>query len=443
MVSFGTSSSKDESRELASSYVAGLVFAAGLVLAGMGQRSKVVGFLNLSPSPAGWDPSLMLVLGGAVGLCFCGFRLIAHCMERPRLGRKFCLPPTDRIDLPLILGGWCFGLGWGVAGICPGPGLLLVASGYPKALLGFAPALAVGMHLAVAVKLRIKAANSKAADISASAPPSAAPLFRQLIDKESSTYSYLLADPESRDAVLIDPVLEQQPRDEKLLRELGLRLRYVINTHVHADHFSGSGLLKSLFADDACQSVLGANSGEHVKADIKLGDGERIAFGRFGLTAASTPGHTDGCITLVLDDQTMAFTGDALLVRGCGRTDFQGGSAPKLYVSVRRAIFSLPDTCLLYPAHDYKGFTATTVGEEKALNPRLAEGIGLERFVVTMKELGLPRPKHMDKVLPANIQCGLQDLPGTWQTKVDSLPRPLPSGPNKTSPRMMPKQPQA
>nr|KAF6272567.1 ETHE1 persulfide dioxygenase [Pipistrellus kuhlii] len=174
-------------------------------------------------------------------------------------------------------------------------------------------------------------------------------LLRQLFEPKSCTYTYLLGDREAREAVLIDPVLETAPRDAKLVQELGLRLLFAVNTHCHADHITGSGLLRTLLP--GCRSVISRRSG--AQADLHIEDGQTIRFGRFALEIRASPGHTPGCVTFVLDDHSMAFTGDALLVRGCGRTDFQQGCAKTLYHSVHEKIFTLPGDCLIYPAHDY------------------------------------------------------------------------------------------
>jgi glyoxylase-like metal-dependent hydrolase (beta-lactamase superfamily II)/rhodanese-related sulfurtransferase len=227
-------------------------------------------------------------------------------------------------------------------------------------------------------------------------------LFRQLVDPPSSTYTYLLADDATRQAVLIDPVFDQARRDSALLDELGLTLAWTLETHVHADHVTAGWVLRERWGSRIAVSRAAAVSG----ADRLLDAGDRVEFGNRFLEVRPTPGHTDGCVTYVLDDHTAAFTGDALLIRGCGRTDFQQGSAERLYDSVNEQIFSLPDSCLLYPAHDYRGLTATSVGEEKRYNPRLNVHVLKEDFVGYMKHLGLPHPKQMDVAVPANLQCG-------------------------------------
>lgn len=227
-------------------------------------------------------------------------------------------------------------------------------------------------------------------------------IFRQLFDLQSSTYTYLLADAGTREAILIDPVFEHARRDAALIEELGLRLQYTLETHVHADHVTGASLLKRRFGS---KIAISADSGAE-GADRALADGDRVEFGAHALEARATPGHTGGCMSFVLDGQSMAFTGDALLIRGCGRTDFQQGSAPRLFRSVRERLFSLPDDCLLYPAHDYRGLTSSSVGEERIYNPRLAESIGEGDFVGYMDNLGLAHPKLMQVAVPANLRCG-------------------------------------
>lgn len=225
-------------------------------------------------------------------------------------------------------------------------------------------------------------------------------LFRQLFDPVSCTYTYLLAD--AGEAILIDPVFEQAARDAALMRELGLHLVATAETHVHADHVSAGWLHKS---QSGSRIAIAAASGVE-GADLRLVHGDRVAFGRRFIEARATPGHTDGCMTYVLDDASRAFTGDALLVRGCGRTDFQQGSAERMYRSVHGQIFTLPDHCLLYPGHDYRGLTASSVAEERRFNPRLGGDSNLGDFVGHMEHLGLPHPKLIDIAVPANLRCG-------------------------------------
>jgi glyoxylase-like metal-dependent hydrolase (beta-lactamase superfamily II)/rhodanese-related sulfurtransferase len=227
-------------------------------------------------------------------------------------------------------------------------------------------------------------------------------IFRQLHDPRSSTYTYLLADVASREAVLIDPVFEQARRDAALVRELGLVLRYTLDTHVHADHVTGAWLLKRTLGSGI---AIARSSGAH-GFDLGLEPGDKVHFGARHLEARATPGHTNGCMTFVFDDRSMAFTGDALLIRGCGRTDFQGGSAEMLYRSITTEIFTLPDDCLIYPAHDYRGLTSSSVGEERQHNPRIGGERSARDFAGYMQNLGLPHPKQIDVALPANLQCG-------------------------------------
>jgi glyoxylase-like metal-dependent hydrolase (beta-lactamase superfamily II)/rhodanese-related sulfurtransferase len=228
-------------------------------------------------------------------------------------------------------------------------------------------------------------------------------IFRQLFDAASSTYTYLLGD--AGEAVIIDPVFEHARRDAALLRELGLRLVATLDTHVHADHVTGAWLLKQ-----RCGSaILLSQASTAANADRLLAHGDRVNFGARHLDVRATPGHTSGCLTYVLDDQRMAFTGDSLLIRGCGRTDFQQGSAPTLYRSVQTQILSLPPECLLYPAHDYRGLTVTSVAEEKHFNPRLGGDVNATDFAGYMNNLGLPHPKLMDIAVPANLRCGRPD----------------------------------
>lgn len=231
-------------------------------------------------------------------------------------------------------------------------------------------------------------------------------LFRQLYDSESSTYTYLLADEQSGDAIVIDPVLEQLERDVTLIQELGLTLRYVLDTHVHADHVTASSSLRERLG---ARTVLAERAGVGC-ADVLVKEDDVVQFGRHGVVVRETPGHTSGCVTYVTTDEAMAFTGDAVLIRGCGRTDFQQGDARTLFRSVHDKVFSLPDTTLLYPAHDYKGRTVTTVGEEKRLNPRLGAGKDEDAFVEIMANLKLAYPRKIDVALPRNSHCGRETV---------------------------------
>jgi glyoxylase-like metal-dependent hydrolase (beta-lactamase superfamily II)/rhodanese-related sulfurtransferase len=227
-------------------------------------------------------------------------------------------------------------------------------------------------------------------------------IFRQLFDPQSSTYTYLVGDSASRAAVLIDPVFEQVRRDAALVDELGLKLLATLETHVHADHVTGASLLKQRTGSNIMVSKTGGALG----ADRYLVQDDVIAFGSRRLLVRATPGHTSGCVTYVLDDSSMAFTGDCLLIRGSGRTDFQDGDPAAMYRSVREQIFALPADCLLYPAHDYRGLTVTSVAEERRFNPRLGGDIAMGDFTGYMKNLRLAHPKLLDVAVPANLHCG-------------------------------------
>ncbi|MEX1196590.1 MAG: MBL fold metallo-hydrolase [Pseudohongiellaceae bacterium] len=227
-------------------------------------------------------------------------------------------------------------------------------------------------------------------------------IFRQLYDDTSSTYTYLLGDESSREAILIDPVFEQVQRDLALLRELDLTLKLAVDTHAHADHVTAAWLLKQ---HTGCLIGLSA-AVEARNVDIALSDGDRFGVRNINLDVRSTPGHTNGCNTYVLEDQSMAFTGDALLIRGCGRSDFQQGDPARLYQSITRQIFTLPDHCLIYPAHDYNGRTRSTVAEEKQHNPRVGGQASEKDFIHYMQAMQLPHPRKIDEALPNNMRCG-------------------------------------
>ncbi|MFO0687863.1 MAG: MBL fold metallo-hydrolase [Myxococcota bacterium] len=231
-------------------------------------------------------------------------------------------------------------------------------------------------------------------------------IFRQLFDLETSTYTYLLGDSQSREAVLIDPVRERWERDLGLVHELDLRLIYTFETHVHADHVTGSGILRERTGSKV---VVGTGTGVS-NADRMVADGCEVRFGTQALVAIETPGHTNGCVTWLAAEGGLAFTGDALLIRGCGRTDFQQGDARRLFRSVRERIFALPDDTQVYPAHDYQGRTVTTVAEEKRFNPRLGSTRTLEEFLEIMGSLKLTHPKKMAEAVPANLISGMASM---------------------------------
>jgi sulfur dioxygenase len=232
-------------------------------------------------------------------------------------------------------------------------------------------------------------------------------IFRQLFDPQSCTYTYLLADEGTREAILIDPVHGQAERDEQLLRELGLTLKVIAETHVHADHVTGAGVLKTRLGGALAVS----RHAQVPAAEVRLADGDVLQVGAVRLVVRETPGHTDCSVSYVSADGKLAFTGDALLIRGCGRTDFQQGDARTLFRSVREKLFTLDDDALIYPGHDYKGRTVSTVGEEKAHNPRLTMSRSVDEFVEIMENLGLPYPKLIDQAVPANVRSGYALLP--------------------------------
>jgi len=224
--------------------------------------------------------------------------------------------------------------------------------------------------------------------------------FFQLFDPESSTYTYVLADPGTRDAVMIDAVDSQFPAYSKLINRAHLTLRFVIETHTHADHVTGAGALREVTGAKAATPLPCGIT----PADLQLEDGAELRFGHEVLVAIATPGHTVGSMSYLWRNKV--FTGDALLIGGCGRTDFQGGDAGALYDSITGRLFTLPDETLVYPGHDYKGRTESTIGAEKAQNARLANR-SRDDFIRLMGELGLPRPKKMDVAVPANLHLGL------------------------------------
>ena len=225
-------------------------------------------------------------------------------------------------------------------------------------------------------------------------------IFRQLFDQASSTYSYLLASRPGGEALIIDPVLEKVDRYLHLVHELDLKLVKAVDTHLHADHITGLGALRD---HTHCITVMG----EQTKADVvsmRLSDGDRLTIEGLSLDAIYTPGHTDDSYSFILPDRV--FTGDTLLIRGTGRTDFQNGDARQQYESIFNRLLKLPDeTTLVYPAHDYKGDTVSTIGEEKAFNPRL-QVRSVEEYVDLMNNLKLANPKMMDIAVPANMKVG-------------------------------------
>jgi len=229
-------------------------------------------------------------------------------------------------------------------------------------------------------------------------------IFRQLFEPRSSTYTYVVACGETRRAVLIDPVLETLDRDLAVLRELDLALAYTLETHIHADHVTSACRLRNL---TGCQ-VAYPEMNNLPCADVAVSEVNALSVGRITLHPRFTPGHTDAHHSYVLDQPgaTRVFTGDALLIDGCGRTDFQGGDAATLFRSIHEKILSLPGDTLIYPAHDYQHRHVSTVEQELDRNPRLGGGKTLEEFVTIMAALDLPYPERIDIAVPANLLCG-------------------------------------
>jgi glyoxylase-like metal-dependent hydrolase (beta-lactamase superfamily II) len=230
-------------------------------------------------------------------------------------------------------------------------------------------------------------------------------IFRQLFDRESCTYTYLLGDPDTREAALVDTVREHIGRDLEVIEQLGLKLTHVLETHVHADHVTGAGELRKR---TGARTLVARQDGPEC-ADVPLVDGDVVRIGRIQLAVLETPGHTAGCISYRVGDGgafDRVLTGDALFIRGCGRTDFQGGDAGRLFDSVTRKLFTLGDATRVYPGHDYRGLTVSTIGEEKRYNPRLGGGISRDAFIAKMAALNLPKPARIDEALPANRACG-------------------------------------
>ena len=232
-------------------------------------------------------------------------------------------------------------------------------------------------------------------------------LFRQLFDRESSIYTYLIADLSTREAVLVDSVIEQVGRDLKLIQELNLTLKYCLETHIHADHITGAGELRDR---TNCQGIVPINA-EAECADHFIKDDEVIKLGKVEIKAIQTLGHTSSHMAYLISSDQLndisalrVLTGDALLIRGCGRTDFQNGDAGILYDSVTKSLFSLPDDTLVYPAHDYHGRTVSTIAEEKQWNPRFQGD--RQDFINLMNNLDLSYPRKMMEAIPANQSCG-------------------------------------
>ncbi len=226
--------------------------------------------------------------------------------------------------------------------------------------------------------------------------------LEQLFDAATGTYSYLLWEEKTKEAALIDSVLEQVDRDTKLIKQLGLKLKFTLETHIHADHITGSGLLRKEFGSEA---MVHENS-ESKCADRLLSDNDALTLGEEKIYVMYTPGHTDTCVSFHIEGAV--FTGDALLIDGCGRTDFQAGDARKLYHSITEKLFVLGDETIVYPGHDYLGLTSSTIAREKAFNSRLGNNRSETDFVAIMDGLDLELPKHIHIAVPGNMQCGLE-----------------------------------
>lgn len=230
-------------------------------------------------------------------------------------------------------------------------------------------------------------------------------IFRQFFDKTSSTYTYLLADLTEKMAILIDACQDCVQRELKTIDELRIKKIYLLSTHIHADHITGNALLKRQLGPSRSTSLI-SKYYQNARADAQIGEDETLSVGCFNLSFIHTPGHTSGCLCIVDHENRRVFTGDTLLVRGCGRTDFQGGSSEQLYDSVRGKLFKLPRDYTVYPAHDYTGATATSIGEEIDLNPRLSKS--RDQFVEIMSSLNLAYPKLIDVAVPRNLNCGYE-----------------------------------
>lgn len=227
-------------------------------------------------------------------------------------------------------------------------------------------------------------------------------MFKQLLDSESSTLTYLIVDEQTKQAALIDPVDSQLEIYVALLAQQEVTLKYALETHVHADHVTASGKLRQRFG---IQTAVGQQCGA-LSADLQLNDGDTLMLGTQAIVVVATPGHTAGSVSYIWQDKV--FTGDALLINGCGRTDFQGGDAGTLYDSITQRLFTLPDETLVYPGHDYQGRRVSNIAQEKAINPRLA-GKTRDAFIELMNQLNLPKPKLIDIAVPANRKCGVDE----------------------------------
>ncbi len=242
--------------------------------------------------------------------------------------------------------------------------------------------------------------------------PATSPLsslfVRQMFDRDSCTYTYLLVDRRTHEGVIIDAVKDQLERDLLCIEELGIELLYSIETHVHADHITSAGSIRQKTG----AQIVYSKSAAIKSIDAELNDGDELIIGEHRIKAISTPGHTGGCMSFYVEG--MVFTGDCLLIRGCGRTDFQQGSSEDLYHSITHKLFTLPDETLVYPGHDYNGKTCSTIAEEKQWNPRLGQDKSLGDFLQIMQNLNLALPKKINEAVPANTLCGINFRPDAY-----------------------------
>jgi sulfur dioxygenase len=227
--------------------------------------------------------------------------------------------------------------------------------------------------------------------------------IQQLFDPDSSTYTYLVWDAPSGEAALIDPVRQQVGRDIRLVRQLGLKLKYTLETHIHADHITGAGAIRNIL-----NSIVLVHENSRSKcADVLVKDGDFVPLGTQKIHIMHTPGHTDSDVCYLIDGAV--FTGDTLLIKGCGRTDFQSGDAGTLYDSITRHLFTLSGDTRVYPGHDYNGRSHSTIAEERLTNPRIRKGIMRDEFITAMSQLELAPPQQIHEAWPSNLRCGTPD----------------------------------
>lgn len=242
-------------------------------------------------------------------------------------------------------------------------------------------------------------------------------IFHQLFEPETSTYTYIIADKKTKEAAIIDPVIEMVDRDLKLIEELGVNLKFILDTHIHADHITAAAEIRKRTKAKTAVSV----EAEISSLDIALSDGQELLLGNKKIKVIATPGHTNTCLSYYFEG--FVFTGDALLIRGCGRTDFQQGSAEQLHDSVHKKLYALPEETIVYPGHDYRGNTSSTIEQEKKFNPRLSLSKTKDEFKTIMAELRLANPKKIHEAVPANLVGGSrQDIRTFSPEIVNGLP---------------------